>query len=72
MSHAASADDGSRQQGRAESGGDGKGRGKVTKAGLFDIRTFIAADERQRPALLPELKLRVPPSPGGGADCHEP
>jgi hypothetical protein len=25
------------------SGDDGKGRGKVTKAGLFDIRTFIAA-----------------------------
>ncbi len=43
MSHAASADEGSRQQDSTQRGSGQKGRGKVTKAGLFDIRTFIAA-----------------------------
>jgi hypothetical protein len=52
MSHAADAGDTTRQtsrgdQDRGDQGsavsGDRSGRGKVRKAGLFDIRTFIAA-----------------------------
>ena len=42
MSHAAGAESTS-GAGRTRSTGDGEEKGRVRKAGLFDIRTFIAA-----------------------------